>query len=645
MATYNFDLLDLADGESGEAAVSVVVGKKKTDASAAKPAAAAEPTAQEKAKDFYYTKLQHDQGVRLCQKELTRLRDVLRKLRGEETKLMKEQPANCEARLEELSDEQRKLRLAQSKLCEQFLELMLQKEAFYKDNRMTLSSDDCKDTKLVHDEGVRLCQLEQRKLRQAKRKLRVEETELRVPGNEARLKDLSDEQQKLTQEQRKLEQQEVKLVEQKRAFYKKHKIPLEGDEEEKPTSSFHDANADSGSNHGEKKPSSDASTQPEHKLSSDAGTEAGTNADHNAVPASESEKSAGGAHNGQGAPTGTRNPSRQKEKINGSEKRKKKIAKKNSGNEQEKDKKQDSKVDGSKNQADQQPPPVYPKEEEKKTLAEYEKMREEKKKSLEASKTEVRKVAAKEFDGKQMLEKKKLDDEEAVIKVEKALQPKVKEASKKDEKVQAEGKDVAAKDGKPKKVVAPCQILGFIQPQRAKEDGSFARGRFNGGFQGSSRYNNTEPRVFGHGDNGRAAQNEAGGYNGNGAPRGAYNGPRDNALRGDYNRGNGGYGYGRGNGYQGNGGNQQQHGGNVGRFHQQERAGNGGYYSQRRPSNNDRFYQQRDNSGDGRNSGPAPTPAAAPDVKLDMSLFPALPARSAAPAPAQASAPAPATAA
>lgn len=77
-------------------------------------------------------------------------------------------------------------------------------------------------------------------------------------------------------------------------------------------------------------------------------------------------------------------------------------------------------------------------------------MREEKKKTLEASKTEERKVTAEEFKGLQMLEKKKLDDEEAVIKVEKA-QPKVKEASNK-EVVQAEGKDAAAKDGKPKKV-------------------------------------------------------------------------------------------------------------------------------------------------------------------------------------------------
>ncbi|CAN6321971.1 unnamed protein product [Urochloa humidicola] len=119
MATYNFDLLDLADGESGDAAVSVVVGKKKTEAAAAKPADAAdhaEPAAQEKSKDFYYTKLQHDEGVRLCRQEVFRLREVLIKLRRVETKLW-EQPGN-EARLKELSDEQRKLRQEQRKLRE-----------------------------------------------------------------------------------------------------------------------------------------------------------------------------------------------------------------------------------------------------------------------------------------------------------------------------------------------------------------------------------------------------------------------------------------------------------------------------------------------------------------------------------------------
>jgi hypothetical protein len=66
MATYNFDLLELADGESGEAAVSIVVGKKKTEAAAAKIADAAdpvEPAAHGKPKYSYFAKLQHDNGA------------------------------------------------------------------------------------------------------------------------------------------------------------------------------------------------------------------------------------------------------------------------------------------------------------------------------------------------------------------------------------------------------------------------------------------------------------------------------------------------------------------------------------------------------------------------------------------------------
>jgi hypothetical protein len=68
-------------------------------------------------------------------------------------------------------------------------------------------------------------------------------------------------------------------------------------------------------------------------------------------------------------------------------------------------------------------------------------------KTSEASKTEVRKVTAEEFEGMQILEKKKLDGEEAVIKVEKSKVN--KEASKKEE---VQRKEAATKDGKPKKV-------------------------------------------------------------------------------------------------------------------------------------------------------------------------------------------------
>ena len=78
-------------------------------------------------------------------------------------------------------------------------------------------------------------------------------------------------------------------------------------------------------------------------------------------------------------------------------------------------------------------------------------MREEKKKSLEVSKLEMRKVTAEEFKNSEMLEKKRLDDVETVMKAEKA-QPKVTEASKKEKTVEVEGKEAAAKDAKPKKV-------------------------------------------------------------------------------------------------------------------------------------------------------------------------------------------------
>ncbi|CAO2176901.1 unnamed protein product [Urochloa humidicola] len=291
---------------------------------------------------------------------------------------------------------------------------------------------------------------------------------------------------------------------------------------------------------------------PKVKASCDAGIEAEEKPEANVVsvngkeqkeasaPASESDKSAtGGAaqdgpNNGQGARAGTKYPF-QKGKVNGSEKRKKKNAKKNSGTETEKVKKQDSEVDNSKKQADKQPL-----EEEKKTLAEYERTRDEKKKSSEASKTEVREVTAEAFEGLQMLERKKLDD------------------------------------GKPKKVIVPRQNLGFkaFKPTR-------------------------RVTLLTYDQEGYSGHRDAMGNGGYG-----------------YGRGNGGYGYGRGNGgYQSNGGN----------------------YSQRRPGN-DRYYQQRGNSGDHRNSAPAP----APDMKLDMSLFPALPAPASAlsSAPAQASSPA-----
>jgi hypothetical protein len=203
-------------------------------------------------------------------------------------------------------------------------------------------------------------------------------------------------------------------------------------------------------------------------------------------------------------------------------------------------------------------------------------------------------------------------------------------------------------------VVVPLQNFGFRPPRRVthvQEDGSSAPARFNGNFQGGSRDNSTEPRV-----NARAAQNEAGGHNGNGVPQGAYNGRGDGAPRGEYSghsnghMGNGGYSYGSVHGMnQGNGGyRQERQGGNVGQY-QIDRAGNGGYYPHRHhPGSN----QQRGNSGDRPSFTPVPAPV--PDVD-DISKFPALPtpvsvrsaasASAPAPVPSHGSAPAPASAA
>jgi len=58
-----------------------------------------------------------------------------------------------------------------------------------------------------------------------------------------------------------------------------------------------------------------------------------------------------------------------------------------------------------------------------------------------------------------MLEKKKLDDEEAVMKAEK-VQNKAKETSKKEEKAQPEAKDADA--AKPKKVSLLCFLFILV---------------------------------------------------------------------------------------------------------------------------------------------------------------------------------------
>jgi hypothetical protein len=95
-------------------------------------------------------------------------------------------------------------------------------------------------------------------------------------------------------------------------------------------------------------------------------------------------------------------------KRNGSQKRKQKRdgSKKDGGNETEKAK-EDSAAE----------PKTYFEEEKKVTLEEYEKVCEEKKKSLEVTATVVRTISAEEFKGLQLLEKKKAEEEAAIKKV------------------------------------------------------------------------------------------------------------------------------------------------------------------------------------------------------------------------------------
>jgi hypothetical protein len=119
------------------------------------------------------------------------------------------------------------------------------------------------------------------------------------------------------------------------------------------------------------------------------------------------------------------NKDQKKNPLSGCQKRKKKRCSKLAGSETEKAK-QDSAVDGCSKQVAAEPK-TYFEEEKRLTLDEYEKVREEKKKSLEATTAAVRKISAEEFKGLQLLEK--ADEEEAVKKAER-VKPKEKTQSK-----------------------------------------------------------------------------------------------------------------------------------------------------------------------------------------------------------------------
>ena len=81
-------------------------------------------------------------GVRKCQQELKRLRDVLIKLREEEAKL-KEKQGN-EGRIKDLFEEQRRLRQEQRKLRIEEPTLVTERKTFYKAHGIPLEEDERK---------------------------------------------------------------------------------------------------------------------------------------------------------------------------------------------------------------------------------------------------------------------------------------------------------------------------------------------------------------------------------------------------------------------------------------------------------------------------------------------------------------------
>ncbi|VAH96949.1 unnamed protein product [Triticum turgidum subsp. durum] len=215
------------------------------------------------------------------------------------------------------------------------------------------------------------------------------------------------------------------------------------------------------------------------------------------------------------------------------------------------------------------------------TLEEYEKMQ-EKKKSLEASKPEERRVAAVDFEGLQLLEKKKIEDD-AKLKAENVRK----------------AKEAAAKEAKPRKV----SIQEYLKnedgsayvpptpPRRPQYGGGYRGGRGNGSYNGrSSRDNSSERRVYnsGRGESAIVFHNVEANANDSGAPRRGegYNGER---RQGGYQQG--GYNGGRGNG----------------RYQERQDAGSkqqGGYYQERRDAyNGDRREQGGYNNGGGRGNG------------------------------------------
>ncbi|GLT39620.1 hypothetical protein SLA2020_138020 [Shorea laevis] len=121
-------------------------------------------------------------------------------------------------------------------------------------------------------------------------------------------------------------------------------------------------------------------------------------------------------------------------------------------------------------------------EEKEMTLEEYEKLLEEKRKALQALKTEERKVDAKEFESMQQLSKKKSNDDVFI-----------KLGSDKDKK-----KEAAEKEEKAKKSVSINEFLKPAKQERLYNPGGRGRGHGRGsrGFGGGSGMSNLEaPKI------------------------------------------------------------------------------------------------------------------------------------------------------
>ncbi|KAE8799782.1 hypothetical protein D1007_24877 [Hordeum vulgare] len=230
----------------------------------------------------------------------------------------------------------------------------------------------------------------------------------------------------------------------------------------------------------------------------------------------------------------------------------------------QKPKKEDSNGDAPSETAEKEQEAPIEEEKIEMTLEEYEKMQ-EKKKSLEASKPEGRKVADLVFEGLKLLGKKKIEDD---AKAENG--PKAKEAAPKEAKPRKEY--LKNEDGS--EYVPPT-------PVRRPQNGGFTGGHGNGAYNGrSSRDSNSERRVYnsGRGDNAIVFHGVEANAKDSGAPRRGegYNGERRDQQQGGYYQ-QGGYQQGGYNGGRGNGRYQERQDGE--RRDQQH----GGYCLQWRP--------------------------------------------------------------